>query len=202
MNNYYVYIHRRKDTNNVFYVGISRMKKYVRVKIKAGRNSLWCRIAEKYGYYGEVIHSGLTKEEAIKIEMSLIKSYGRINLKNGCLANLTDGGDGSLECIRSEETRNKLKNYRKGKKHSEETKQKMALSKKGKFKTTEWKNAISKSMIGKNSKRVIDKKTGKIFNSVSETAIHFKINRAYLSQQLLGIYKNKTDLEFYVENPQ
>ena len=105
MNNYYVYIHRRKDNNEVFYVGISRMGKYVRLKIKAGRNSLWQRIVDKYGYYGEIIHDNLSKDEAVKIEISLIRSYGRINLKSGCLANLTDGGDGSLECLRSNETK-------------------------------------------------------------------------------------------------
>ena len=202
MNNYYVYIHRRKDTNEVFYVGISRMKKYVRVKIKAGRNTLWMRIAEKYGYYGEVIHTGLSKEEAIKIEMSLIKSYGRINLKTGCLANLTDGGDGSLECLRNEETKSKIRQYRKGKTHSVETKKKMSESKKGIKKTTQWKKSISKSMIGKNSKKVIDKNTGIIFNSVTEAAKTINISRAYLSQQLLGVCNNNTNCEFYVENPQ
>lgn len=202
MNNYYVYIHRRKDNNEVFYVGISRMGKYVRLKIKAGRNSLWQRIVDKYGYYGEIIHDNLSKDEAVKIEISLIKSYGRINLKSGCLANLTDGGDGSLECLRSNETKNKIREYRKGKKHSDETKSKMSKAKKGINKSDEWKNKISKSMIGKNSKKVIDNRTGIIYDSITEASKILNISRAYLSQQLLGVYKNNTNYEFYVESPQ
>lgn len=202
MNNYYVYIHRRKDNNEVFYVGISRMGKYVRLKIKAGRNSLWQRIVDKYGYYGEIIHDNLSKDEAVKIEISLIRSYGRINLKSGCLANLTDGGDGSLECLRSNETKNKIREYRKGKKHSDETKSKMSKAKKGINKSDEWKNKISKSMIGKNSKKVIDNRTGIIYDSITEASKILNISRAYLSQQLLGVYKNNTNYEFYVESPQ
>lgn len=202
MNNYYVYIHRRKDNNEVFYVGISRMNKYIRVKIKAGRNTLWQRIVNKYGYYGEVIHDHLSKDEAIKIEMALIKSYGRINLKTGCLANLTDGGDGSLECLRNDETKDRIRNYRSGKKHSEETKLKMSIAKKGMNKSNDWKNSISKSMVGKNAKKVIDNTTGNIYNSVTEAANNLNISRAYLSQQLLGVCKNNTNYEFYVEKPQ
>jgi hypothetical protein len=42
--------------------------------------------------------------------MNLIKSIGRIDLKNGTLTNRTDGGDGGYNKIITEEIRNKLIN--------------------------------------------------------------------------------------------
>jgi len=59
MNNYYVYIHRRKDNKTVFYVGISRQEKYFRVNTKTGRNPIWNNIVNKYGFTGEVLLSEL-----------------------------------------------------------------------------------------------------------------------------------------------
>lgn len=199
MNNYYVYIHRRKDNNEVFYVGISRQEKYLRVKINTGRNGLWKNIVNKYGYYGEVIHNQLSKDEAIKIEMALIKSYGRINLKTGCLANLTDGGDGSLECFKTDEAKDKIRNYRIGKKHSEETKLKMSIAKKGKKSKQSTKDKLSDIARKRFSKKVIDKETGRIYNSVTEAAKEIGLSRAYLSSQLLGIENKKHQLEYLVD---
>ena len=115
MDNYYVYIHRRKDSNEVFYIGISRQEKYFRVNTKTGRNPIWNNIVYKYGFIGEVLYSNLSKSEACLIEKALIKSYGRINLKTGCLANLTAGGDGSVDCPKSIETKNKMRKARLGK---------------------------------------------------------------------------------------
>jgi len=199
MNNYYVYIHRRKDNNEVFYVGISRQEKYLRVKINTGRNSLWNNIVNKYGYYGEVIHSQLSKDEALKIEMALIKSYGRINLKTGCLANLTDGGDGSLECIKTEETKDKIRSYRIGKHHSEETKLKMSIAKKGKKSKQSTKDKLSDIARNRFSKKVIDKANGIVYQSITEASKAIGINRDTLSRQLLGILKKKHQLEYLVD---
>ena len=78
----------------------------------------------------------------------------------------------------------------------------MSKAKKGINKSDEWKNKISKSMIGKNSKKVIDNRTGIIYDSITEASKILNISRAYLSQQLLGVYKNNTNYEFYVESPQ
>ena len=50
----------------------------------------------------------LNKEEAIKKEIEFIKLYGRINLKTGVLANLTDGGEGSQNII-YDRSKNKIK---------------------------------------------------------------------------------------------
>ena len=196
MNNYYVYIHRRKDNNEVFYVGISKQIKYLRVNTKHGRNPIWNNIVKKYGFYGEVLHNNLSKENACLIEMSLIKSYGRLNIKTGILANLTAGGDGSVDCPKSEETKNKMKLSKLGKKHTEETKQKMSIARIGKIKSEASKEKTKKSMLGKNKKKVVDENTGVIYDSVSEAALFLNIPHPTLSRYLTGVLKNKTPMKF------
>jgi hypothetical protein len=124
-----VYEHLRNDTKEVFYVGIGVEEG--RAYVKDGRNPHWKNIVNKVGYTVNIIYKDIEHEEAKKIEMLLIEKYGRRDLGTGNLVNLTDGGEGCLGVIVSEETRQKLSEAHKGenngffgKKHSEETRQK------------------------------------------------------------------------------
>jgi len=56
-------------------------------------------------------------EIARLIECELISLFGRANIGNGPLLNLTDGGDGESGRIVSEEVRQKISKANKGKKH-------------------------------------------------------------------------------------
>ena len=101
--------------------------------------------------------------------ISLIKKIGRIDLKTGTLANLTDGGDGSINRIQPIEEKLKRANSIKGKKRSDETKLKISLANKGKIRTNETKRNLSLAHLGKissNSKMVLDKFTGIFFDSL------------------------------------
>ena len=60
--------------------------------------------------------------------------------------NLTDGGDGHLGFIMTEETKQKLSEAKKGKTFSEETKQKISDAKKGKTLSEEHKQKISEAI--------------------------------------------------------
>jgi hypothetical protein len=100
-----VYFHRRKDTNEVFYVGIG--SKVSRSSSKSDRSEFWWKVVNKYGYIIDVIQKGLTWEEACKEEIRLIKLYGRRDKNLGPLVNLTDGGDGKLGCKHTEESKRK-----------------------------------------------------------------------------------------------
>lgn len=103
----YVYLHKRKDTKEVFYVGISNgCKKYKRAFSKYGRNKHWHHIVEKYGYEIEIILEGISLEQAWQKEKELIKLYGRSDLNKGKLVNMTDGGESTINI--SEETRELL----------------------------------------------------------------------------------------------
>jgi hypothetical protein len=128
-----VYIHRRKDIEdpflNVFYVGIGKYEN--RSKSKKKRSFYWNNIVSKYGYIIEITHKDICWEEASSIEKYLISFYGRKDLQLGNLVNMTDGGDGSLKHIVSEELKSHLSKINKGKKHSEKSKIKMSESRKG-----------------------------------------------------------------------
>ena len=139
MNNWYVYRHIRLDKNEPFYIGIGNKVNYARAyeKDPSKRNIIWNRIVSKSDYEVDIIFDGLTKDEASEKEKEFISLYGRIDLETGFLCNMTDGGDGIWNCIRSNETRKKLrekklgsKNHRFGVKQSYET-----LVKRGVFKS-------------------------------------------------------------------
>jgi hypothetical protein len=130
MNNWYVYRHIRLDKNEPFYVGIGNKKDYLRAyeKHPSKRNIIWNKIVSKTDYEVEIIYDEITKTEASEKEKEFIRLYGRKDLKSGILCNLTDGGDGVFNCIRSDETKEKLrinkmgsKNPMFGKKQSIET---------------------------------------------------------------------------------
>ena len=52
--------------------------------------------------------NNLTEEQAFQNEIDFISWYGRVNLGNGILRNLTDGGEGMSGWVPSEETKRKI----------------------------------------------------------------------------------------------
>lgn len=134
-----VYSHIRKDTNEVFYIGIGVPNRPYR---KDNRTKWWCNIVKKYGYTINIIKEGLTWEQATKEEIRLIKLYGRKDLGLGSLVNLTDGGEGTLGFIHSDKTKNLMRDKKKnmffgeenpfyGKTHTDEAKKRMSKIQKG-----------------------------------------------------------------------
>jgi len=136
----YIYKHIRLDTNEVFYIGIGsdNKGKYSRAYSK-GRNQYWHKIVDKAGYQVEILLDNLTWQEACDKEIELIKFYGRKDLKEGCLVNMTNGGDGTVGCKLSEEHKNAVSNAQLGKKLSEETKDKLRNINLGKMASQETK---------------------------------------------------------------
>lgn len=105
-----VYRHIRLDKNVPFYIGIGTRKSRAYDK---GRNRIWKNIAAKTNYEVEILFDDLTRPQAEAKERELITLYGRLDLKTGTLANLTNGGDeGGGQS-------------NKGRKHTEETKAKL-----------------------------------------------------------------------------
>jgi len=154
----YVYRHIRLDKNEPFYIGIGSDEKYDRSKERYNRNGLWKIIANKSDIEIEILLDGLTYEEAKEKEKEFIALYGRKNNNTGILTNLTDGGEGSLGIVISDETRQKLSiahlgnKSRTGHKLSIETRQKMSASALGKKKppiTDEHRKKLSLAKIGK-----------------------------------------------------
>jgi hypothetical protein len=91
---YYLYYHRNPINNNVFYIGIGRLKRAWNFR---DRNIHWKRYTKKYGLpIVELINNNLTKEEASVLEKKLILEYGRKGYElNGMLTNISLGGEGT-----------------------------------------------------------------------------------------------------------
>lgn len=131
-----VYLHRRKDNNEVFYIGASGDK--VRPYSKYGRNKDWNKIVNKFGFIVEIFKEGLTIKEARVLEKKLI------SIHFDTLVNQRRGG-GNPGKVLSEKTKEKISKSqsgsngywygkvspRKNKKHSEESKIKMSIANSG-----------------------------------------------------------------------
>jgi len=106
----YVYRHIRLDKNQPFYIGVGKEDDfdYERAYDKYSRNPIWKLIATKTEYSIEILFEQIPLDFAYKKEIEFIKLYGRIDLENGTLANLTDGGDGAVNVVITEEHRKKI----------------------------------------------------------------------------------------------
>lgn len=150
-----VYRHVRKDTDEVFYVGIGKSKKRAYYK-KEHRSHFWHNIA-KNGYNVEILFENLTWDQACKKEQELISLYGRRDLGEGTLVNMTNGGDGGYGMVVSEETREKIRQFqislnRKGKPgrvQNQETREKIRNTLKGRKRPAEVVEKLKKPKINK-----------------------------------------------------
>lgn len=173
---YYVYLHRKKYNDKIFYVGKGSNNRHRSV---SGRNLHWQNTSSKYGWYSIVVQNNLFEEDALELEEFIIDIIG---LQNLCNKNYFNGG-------------------KSGYNHSLESKQKMINSKKG---SIPWNKGIkckysSLRMQGENnpmygkkrvhSKETLDKLrksngipvcdlyTGIFYNSMSEMSIALCIGR-------------------------
>ena len=135
MNNYTVYIHKNKINGKV-YIGQTCQNPIKRWDNGKGyiTSTRFYNAIQKYGWDNFehiILYSGLSQEEANKIEQKLIKQYKAQNDQYGY--NITSGGN----------------NYS----HSEETKQKIgkanSIALKGKTHSQEQNKAISEKFTGK-----------------------------------------------------
>lgn len=93
---FYVYEHYKKDTDEIFYVGIGKIdknKNYIRAGSSSKRNSHWCSIVKKHGFYFKIVFESDSREDVCNREIDLITLYGRKDLGTGPLCNKTCGGE-------------------------------------------------------------------------------------------------------------
>lgn len=116
---------------------------------------------KKYGWYNfdhDIIASNLNKSEADNFEKLLIKCLKLRDQRFGY--NLTDGGEGTLGRIVSEETKKKISEANKGRVASEEQRRSMSERQKGKTLSDETKRKIGESNKGKKHTEEAKKKIG------------------------------------------
>jgi hypothetical protein len=102
--NFKVYHHRRKDTNEIFYVGHGNNSRPW--EIKRGRNKAWQEIYSIAGRTVEILARFETKEQAADFEIKVIADYRAQQIP---LVNVKDGGfDRNVGCSHSDEARKKM----------------------------------------------------------------------------------------------
>ena len=168
MKNFKVYMHELKSDNKRVYIGITSQK--LSKRFSGGYKSHFANAIKKYGFDSFnhiVLFENLTEDEAIAKEKELIHSYR----ENGYyLYNKTDGGDGTVGHIKSEEcikkSSNSLREYYKtheskckgrcgelapryGMKNTEEHNRKISEANKGRKKTEKQINLTKKLLLEK-----------------------------------------------------
>ena len=160
-----VYRHIRLDKNEPFYIGIG--KNINRAYSVKNRNKYWRNITNKTNYEIEILFDEITYDEAKEKEKEFIALYGRKDLNSGCLVNMTNGGDGTLGAIISNDTRKKISKKSKGNKYrlglTTSLRQKKAVSESNKKRvwSKETKEKLSKAFKGK---KIWDKKQHPFLN--------------------------------------
>jgi hypothetical protein len=153
----YLYRHIRLDTNEVFYIGIGSDSEYKRAYSKQSRNTHWNNIIKTTSYEVEIILEDLTWEEACSKEIEFIKLYGRRNINEGTLVNMTDGGEGFVGLKFTEDHKHNIAKAATGNRNmvgkhlSNSQKEKLRDANLGKRHTDEAKTKISNAMKGKRS---------------------------------------------------
>ncbi len=152
-----IYKHIRKDKNEVFYIGIGKTKK--RAYSKSGRNYHWNNVIAVTDYDIEIIETDLDWKTACERETYWIKYYGRRDLNEGTLVNMTDGGEGTPNIsydirLKTSIRQSKLMsdpsyNPMYGKSHTIESKMKMSKSKMGQLKGIKKSPEFSKNLSEK-----------------------------------------------------
>ena len=130
--------------NEIFQPGFEKNRK---------ESYIWNNIISKTEYEVEILLESDDYEFIKQKEIEFIKLYGRINRETGCLANMTDGGDGLINYVRTPKQCKHHSEQMFGRKQSRETIEKRAISRKGYVHSEETKLKISKSHKGKKTSK-------------------------------------------------
>lgn len=115
---FYVYAYIRKSDNTPYYIG------------KGNKARAWGKHHFKIPLNNAqivILESGLTEIGALALERRMIRWYGRKDNYTGILNNRTDGGEGSVGLVMSDEAKRKIALSKIGRKFSEESKKKWPL---------------------------------------------------------------------------
>ena len=146
--NWCVYMHENR-VNGKKYIGITSQKPTNRWRNGAGydKQPRFFAAIQKYGWDGfrhEILFTGLTQEEAERLEVELITKYETLNEEKGY--NLSPGG---VVFMPTESTKAKQSAARMGWTPSEETRQKMSDAKRGKPLSAEHRAHLSEAQRGR-----------------------------------------------------
>ena len=173
------------------YVGIATnlQKRWKRHKNLTSDSPALKNAFKKYGIDAFVfthVCDAFDFEAACDIERMLISQH---NTKSPNGYNLTDGGEGRSGSLVSKETRAKLSNAGKNKKHTEESKLKMSLVQKGRKLSEEHKRKIALAHTGK---RMTDEQKAQLPKRVLSEEHKAKIKASVLATKAIQKAKKLT----------
>lgn len=216
---HYVYIHHKRSNGEPFYVGKGALRTRQksqgceRAYTHDRRNPAWHRIVSKHGIVVCIVASCRDDETAQSLECNLIASIGRRNLGTGPLINLTDGGDGHAGLMVSDGLRKK-RSESASRKRTDAWVRSIRIARKsggnggvvklGDHLPDSWRRSLARSKTGALnpyygkpspvSKKVVNRTTGVVYDSIARAAAAEGINPKTLYQYLDGARPNKTHL--------
>lgn len=137
---FYIYLHRRADTGEVFYIGKGSGR---RAWATQYRTDYWRRVKDKYGIVIEILERFDKESDAFKHEKAVIALHRAAGLR---ICNITDGGEGASGNVMSDRAKQLISAANKGRARrpdSEETRRRKSASAKGRPMSAE---AIAKTV--------------------------------------------------------
>lgn len=168
---FYAYIHCKPD-GTPFYVGKGL---YDRVKLKERKHNKWhCNILQKYGKENILVGSMECSSEDIsfQLEIGLIKRLKAMGVE---LVNQTEGGEGRIGGVVTEDVRKRISEKLKGtqnflgQRHSKETREKIGRAQLG----NKW--SLGRKLSEEHKKKVSLALTGHKFTEESKSKIAEKL---------------------------
>lgn len=108
---YYIYLHKRLDKNEIFYVGKGTLtgkkgqhRNHSRAYCKKGRSSFWYNITNKTPYEVIIFDYFEKENDCLNAEINLILQYGYIKDGSGTLCNLSSGGESGQSGVKQTKT--------------------------------------------------------------------------------------------------
>ena len=148
---FYVYQLRLATSELPFYIGKGKKKRHTlhlmpySLKEKSHKNrTILKAMRDGVEILSEILFQNLSESDAHAKEIELIAFYGR-RVNGGCLTNATDGGEGVSGHVPSQETRRKIAEAIRGRKHTEEARNKMT----GRKTSAETRERIGEASRGK-----------------------------------------------------
>jgi len=188
---YYIYIHTRFDTREIFYIGKGTGSRWIAC---SNRNKYWNNIKNKAGgYNAKKIAQNLTNSEACQLEIQLISFYKALGL---CKTNLSSGGESGS---------NGVKPWNYGKKLSKEHTYKCGNAFRGKKRPAHSKfmkeyykthPVPAKGKPAHNRRKVKCIDTGKIYSSIRLAAKELNIHSQHISKVCSGKLKTTGGYRF------
>lgn len=140
---FYVYLHKRRDTGEVFYVGKGCGS---RANCLRGRNLYWNRIYAAHGRSVEIVAYFWLETDALAFEQTLIAEQKALGV---ALANLTNGGEGECGWHHSEEAKKKMKEAATGRTITAEVRAKLSAALKGREVTEQHRRKLSEANLAR-----------------------------------------------------